>query len=154
MTLDPTVSIGEIISSLSFLVAAVALGLNWWRHKQNNRTNRAILLKDLYFSFFTDPELFGAWEKIDRPGGVSDPDVRNAADRLLGHCDMIATLFEYGSLSRKEMKTFDYVLQRAYKHDVIRHELEAVDTFSDSEEIAGERPFSRFRDYCVSNRFS
>ena len=154
MTLDPTISIGEIINSLSFSAAAVALGFNVWQYKQNNRTNRAILQKDLYSSFFTDPELFDAWWIIDKRDEASAADVRNAANRLLGHCDVIAKLFEHGSLTRKEMEMFEYVLRRTYKHPAIKQAFEEVDDYSDRANLAGQRPFSSFRNYCVSNKFS
>ena len=158
MYLDLTVSIGEIISSLSFLIAAAALGFNLRQHKQINRTNRTILLKDLYSLFFSDPQLFGAWAKIENPEMVFErdfygTDIEKAADRLLGHCEMIATVYHCGLISREEMKTLDYVLQRAFGNENIQRHFKTVDEWAAAREMPeGEGPFSNFRAYCESNQ--
>lgn len=157
LTFSNEVSIGEVISSLSFLVAAIALFMNWQQQRKNNRTNRSVFLKDLYSLFFSDPELFGAWQKIEHPDLLFErdfygTDVEKAADRLLGHCEMIATVHDCDLISRAEMKRLDFVLQRVFGNKNIQRHFLTIDKWSAEQKIPkGEGPFSSFRTYCELN---
>ena len=154
MRLSREVSVGDIVSTFLLLVALIGLFFTWHQLKENNKTQRAIFFKDLYTTFFFDPDISYAFYVIERDkvdfteyhrseqrGTIHKID---AINKLLAMCEQISALYLRGSLSDDEMFHFNYNLKRVYENQNIKRFFQQIDEWSKGRGMK-DGPYSTFR---------
>ncbi len=148
------VSIGDIGSMLLLLTAVVALFFTWQQLKDNNQKQRAIFFKDLYSTFFFDPDISYAFYVIEggevdftgyyRSGEEKQFNKIDAINKLLAQCELISALYLRGAISEDEMTHFEYNLIRTSENPNIQKYFRQIDTWNEAHGFK-MGPFSKFR---------
>lgn len=146
MTISPEVSIGDIISTLAFIATAIGLIMTAAEMRRNNRTQRAVFIKELYQPFFSDSDFRFIFERIElnKPILVTQfhgSNEEKALEKVLAHCELISALYFLKSLSIHDMRYFDYNLRRVCQNANVKLYLGNVANWCKRHELS-DGPFS------------
>jgi hypothetical protein len=147
---DPTITIGALIQTAAFLVAAFGLIFNALETRRAARQRRILQLVDLQHQFYSDEVMLDAYYLIEYGMFNYDEDFHGSdlekkIDRLLIHFENIAGLFEAKVVTISELDTVAYNYLVIYQNTEIQKYFAWLDEWYQRRGMK-EKPFATFRD--------
>jgi hypothetical protein len=143
MTFKPEISIGDIITAASFLVAAIALFLTFFQLARDSVRKRAEFIVSVLMQFLTDPETSKVFYQLEYDDGFQyGPEFHGSEqerhiDRLLGYFERIALLYKMRVLSRSDLELVRYYFVRVFQHDQMQEYFQHLDDLSHAVGVSG-----------------
>lgn len=142
-------AIGEILQTVSVLVAASGLFLNWWQLRKNGLQRRAEYITGLFAKYQEDAGVVEMFRRLDldeevfRDGFHGSPD-ETKLDKLLMIFERIATVHEMGVISDDDLDFMAYEFIRIHDNCSVQAYFNWLDEWYKERGI-GERSFAALR---------
>jgi hypothetical protein len=136
------VRIGDLISAISFTVAAVGLFLNWWQLRLAAIRKRAEFIVSVFNQFITDTESSQAFYDVEynrleyNQSFHGSPEERRL-DRLLYYFEKIAALYKLKTISLQDLELVRYEFIRVYRNKAVKSYFETLDKLPALVGVAG-----------------
>jgi hypothetical protein len=133
MTFKSEISLGDIVASASFLVAAVGLFMTAWQLRRESIRKRAEFIVSFLSQFRSDAETSRMFYQLEYAEGFHyGPDFHGSdeerhLDRLLGYFERIAALYKMGVIVRGDLKLVQYEFIRVFQHPEVQRYFEFLD---------------------------
>jgi hypothetical protein len=150
MTFKPEISLGDIIASAGFFVAAVGLFLTFYQLRRDSIRKRAEFIVSVFNQYMTDPDTSRIFYLIeydkfryglDFHGSVQERHL----DRLLSYFEKIAALYYMDVITRGDLELVRYEFVRVYSNPAVQDYFKFLDTLPDALGVSGGT-FRQFRD--------
>jgi hypothetical protein len=143
------ISLGDLISAASFLIAALGLFLNWWQLRLDAIRKRAEFIVSVFSEFVMDKDSARALYDIEYDRFKYTPTFHESVremrlDRLLYYFEKIAALAELGTISLEDLELVRYEFVRVYRNKQVQKYLTTLDDAADDVGVRGGT-FERFR---------
>lgn len=148
MIIEPTVTIGELLTSSGVIVTAIGLMLNIVRIRKEAIRNRSEFMLNLRNQFISNDGMNEIFYKLEH-GKLRREDIRSGSedernlDKLLYFYDGIARHYEAGNIKQKDLECMAYEFIRVSKNSAVRDYIDFVKSLASNCEIK-DVPFSAF----------
>jgi len=149
MTFRPEISLGDIIAAAGFFVAAIGLFLTLCQLRRDSKRKRAEFIVSVFNQYVTDSDTCEMFYLLEYDKFQYGPEFHGSKqerhlDRLLSYFEMIATLYDMGVVTRKDLELTRYQFVRVYKNQAVQSYFEFLDKLPGSLGVSGGT-FHRFR---------
>ena len=147
---EPTVSVGDALSSVGLIFAAAGLFLNWWQLRKDSIRKRAEFITGLYHQHLNDPDTAEMFYRLEYGYFTYPADNFHGSpdeiklDKLLTYLEKIGRLYEMGALDLEDLDLIKYEFLKVYRHDSITNYFAMLDEGYQSVNVDG-RAFDSFR---------
>ncbi|MFZ1218019.1 MAG: hypothetical protein WAO00_01945 [Chthoniobacterales bacterium] len=143
------IRIGDLISTCSFLIAAVGLFLNWWQLRIGGIRKRAEFIVSVFNQYISDPDtarMFYDLEygRFQYDGEFHGSDQERHLDRLLSYFEKIAALYDMGTITLHDLKLVRYDFVRVFHNQAVQQYFQTLDRLAPALKVGGGT-FARYR---------
>lgn len=147
--IDHSITIGDIINMALLFLTILSLIFTAIQLAQTKKINRASLVKELYWTFYDDDEIREVFYIIEWSNYKDDIEVdgyEQKVDKMLSFFEVVCSMYYRKILTKSDMKTFNYEMNRVYAHSKVQEYLVFLDNWQENLSI-GES-YANYKKYC------
>ena len=149
MTFTNEIRVGDLISTCSFLIAAVGLFLNWWQLRIGGVRKRAEFIVSVFNQYVADPDTSRMFYDLEYgrfkyDGAFHGSDQERHLDRLLSYFEKIAALYDMGTITLHDLELVRYDFVRVFHNQSVQQYFKTLDGLPAALGVHGGT-FSRYR---------